>query len=63
MSDSSNTSPRSSTRRAALEYFRRVFDYRFLNTVVSLVSDNEAKLKRILHDEEFHQVLMDLYSE
>jgi type I restriction enzyme R subunit len=45
-----------------LENFRLVFDHRFLDTVVSRMDENEAIFKRILDDEEFRQVLMDLYA-
>ena len=45
-----------------LENFRLVFDHRFLATVVSRMDENEAIFKRILDDEEFRQVLMDLYA-
>jgi type I restriction enzyme R subunit len=44
------------------ENFRLVFDNRFMNTVVSRMDENEAIFKRILDDEEFRRVLMDLYA-
>jgi len=46
----------------SLENFRLVFDNRFMGTVVSRMDDNEAIFKRILDDEEFRQVLLDLYA-
>jgi type I restriction enzyme R subunit len=49
-------------RSNSLENFRLVFDQRFLDTVVARMDDNEAIFKRILDDEEFRQVLMDLYA-
>ncbi|MHB8262318.1 MAG: type I restriction endonuclease subunit R [Acidimicrobiales bacterium] len=49
-------------RSNTLENFRLVFDHRFLATVVSRMDENEAIFKRILDDEEFRQVLMDLYA-
>jgi len=42
--------------------FRLVFDNRFMNTVVGRMDLNEAIFKRILDDEEFRQVLTDLYA-
>ncbi len=49
-------------RSNTLENFRLVFDQRFLDTVVARMDENEAIFKRILDDEEFQQVLMDLYA-
>lgn len=49
-------------RGNTLENFRLVFDHRFLDTVVSRMDENEAIFKRILDDEEFRQVLIDLYA-
>jgi type I restriction enzyme R subunit len=49
-------------RSNTLENFRLVFDHRFIDTVVSRMDENEAIFKRILDDEEFRQVLMDLYA-
>ncbi|MHB8289434.1 MAG: type I restriction endonuclease subunit R [Acidimicrobiales bacterium] len=49
-------------RSNTLENFRLVFDHRFLDTVVSRMDENEAIFKRILDDEEFRQVLTDLYA-
>jgi type I restriction enzyme R subunit len=49
-------------RSNTLENFRLVFDQRFLDTVVSRMDENEAIFKRILDDEAFRQVLMDLYA-
>ncbi|MDA8034362.1 MAG: type I restriction endonuclease subunit R, partial [Actinomycetota bacterium] len=46
----------------SLEHFRLVFDDRFMGTVVSRMDDNEAIFKKILDDEEFRQVLMDLFA-
>ncbi|MHB1613130.1 MAG: type I restriction endonuclease subunit R, partial [Actinomycetes bacterium] len=46
----------------SLENFRLVFDNRFMGTVVARMDDNEAIFKRILDDEEFRSVLMDLYA-
>ena len=46
----------------SLENFRLVFDDRFLGTVVSRMDENEAIFKRILDDEDFRQVLVDLYA-
>jgi type I restriction enzyme R subunit len=45
-----------------LENFRLAFDNRFISTVVSRMDENEEIFKRILDDEEFRQVLMDLYA-
>ena len=45
-----------------LENFRLAFDDRFMGTVVSRMDENEEIFKRILDDEEFRQVLMDLYA-
>ena len=45
-----------------IENFRLVFDRRFMGTVVGRMDANEAIFKRILDDEEFRQVLMDLYA-
>ncbi|HEY3841645.1 MAG TPA: hypothetical protein VGL48_00205 [Acidimicrobiales bacterium] len=45
-----------------IENFRLVFDRMFTGTVVGRMDDNEALFKRILDDEEFRQVLMDLYA-
>jgi type I restriction enzyme R subunit len=45
-----------------LENFRLAFDNRFMGTVVSRMDENEEIFKRILDDEEFRQVLMDLYA-
>jgi type I restriction enzyme R subunit len=42
--------------------FRLAFDERFMNTVIEQMDDNEAIFKRILDDDEFRQVLMDLYA-
>ncbi len=49
-------------RSNTLENFRLVFDNRFLDTVISRMDENDAIFKRILDDEEFCQVLMDLYA-
>ena len=49
-------------RSNTLENFRLVFDNRFLDTVVARMDENEAIFKRILDDEEFRHVLMDLYA-
>jgi type I restriction enzyme R subunit len=49
-------------RSNTLENFRLVFDQHFLRTIVSRMDDNEAIFKRILDDDEFRQVLMDLYA-
>jgi type I restriction enzyme R subunit len=46
----------------SLENFRLVFDNRFMGTVVTRMDDNEAIFKRILDDEEFRAVLIDLYA-
>lgn len=45
-----------------LENFRLAFDGRFMNTVVTRMDENEAIFRRILDDDEFRQVLMDLYA-
>lgn len=45
-----------------IENFRLVFDRMFMGTVVGRMDDNEAIFKRILDDEEFREVLMDLYA-
>lgn len=44
------------------ENFRLVFDRMFMGTVVGRMDDNEAIFKRVLDDEEFREVLMDLYA-
>jgi type I restriction enzyme, R subunit len=49
-------------RANTLENFRLAFDERFMGTVVDRMDDNEAIFRRILDDEEFRQVLMDLYA-
>ena len=46
----------------SIENFRLVFDQRFMGTVVGRMDANEAIFKKILDDEEFRQVLMDLYA-
>jgi type I restriction enzyme, R subunit len=46
----------------SMENFRLVFDQRFMGTVVGRMDANEAIFKKILDDEEFRQVLMDLYA-
>ena len=50
-------------RGNSLENFRLVFDNRFMDTVVTRMDDNEAIFKRILDDDEFREVLMDIYAE
>jgi type I restriction enzyme R subunit len=45
-----------------IENFRLVFDPRFMGTVVGRMDENEAIFKRILDDDDFRQVLMDLYA-
>jgi type I restriction enzyme R subunit len=45
-----------------IEHFRLVFDPRFMGTVVVRMDENEAIFKRILDDDDFRQVLMDLYA-
>jgi len=49
-------------RGNTLENFRLVFDNRFMSTVVNRMDDNEAIFKRVLDDEDFRAVLMDLYA-
>jgi type I restriction enzyme R subunit len=49
-------------RSNTMENFRLAFDERFMNTVIEQMDDNEAIFKRILDDDEFRQVLMDLYA-
>jgi type I restriction enzyme R subunit len=49
-------------RSNTLENFRLVFDQHFLRTIVSRMDENEAIFKKILDDDEFRQVLMDLYA-
>jgi type I restriction enzyme R subunit len=50
-------------RNNTIENFRLVFDRMFMGTVVGRMDDNEAIFKRILDDEEFRDVLMDLYAD
>jgi type I restriction enzyme R subunit len=50
-------------RNNTIDNFRLVFDRMFMGTVVGRMDDNEAIFKRILDDEEFRQVLMDLYAD
>ncbi len=45
-----------------LENFRLAFDNTFMGTVVNRMDQNEAIFKRTLDDDEFRQVLMDLYA-
>jgi type I restriction enzyme R subunit len=49
-------------RNNTIENFRLVFDRMFIGTVVGRMDENEAIFKRILDDEEFREVLMDLYA-
>jgi len=49
-------------RNNTFENFRLVFDPRFLRTVADRMEGNEAIAKRIFDDQEFSQVLMDLYA-
>jgi type I restriction enzyme R subunit len=49
-------------RNNTIENFRLVFDRMFMDTVVTRMDDNEAIFKRILDDEEFSEVLKDLYA-
>ena len=49
-------------RNNTIENFRLVFDRMFMGTVVERMDDNEAIFKRILDDEDFREVLMDLYA-
>ena len=49
-------------RNNTIENFRLVFDRMFMGTVVGRMDDNEAIFKRILDDEAFRQMLMDLYA-
>jgi len=49
-------------RANTIENFSLVFDERFLRTIVGRMDENEAIFKRILDDEEFRQVLLDLYA-
>ncbi len=58
----SDTDVVAQARTNTLGNFRLVFDNRFLDTVVARMDDNEAIFKRILDDEAFRQVLMDLYA-
>ena len=45
-----------------LDNFRLGFDQKFLDDVVARMDDNEAIFKKILDDEEFRHVLIDLYA-
>jgi type I restriction enzyme R subunit len=45
-----------------LENFRLVFGRRFLDTIVGRMDENEAIYRRILDDDEFQKVLVDLYA-
>ena len=46
----------------SLDNFRLAFDRKFLQTIVTRVDANDEIYKKILDDEEFRQVLMDLYA-
>jgi type I restriction enzyme R subunit len=45
-----------------LENFRLVFGRRFLDTIVGRMDENEAIYRRILDDDEFQKVLVDVYA-
>jgi type I restriction enzyme R subunit len=45
-----------------LENFRLAFDRRFLDTIVGRMDENDAIYRRILDDEDFRKVLLDLYA-
>ncbi len=49
-------------RSNTLDNFRLAFDKRFLADVVARMDDNEAIFKKVLDDQEFRHVLMDLYA-
>lgn len=49
-------------RANTFDNFRLRFDQKFMDTVVSRMDLNEAIFKRVLDDEEFRRVLMDLYT-
>ena len=49
-------------RSNTLDNFRLAFDKRFLDDVVARMDDNEAIFKKVLDDQEFRNVLMDLYA-
>ncbi len=49
-------------RSNSLDNFRLAFDKRFLDDVVARMDDNEAIFKKVLDDQEFRNVLMDLYA-
>lgn len=49
-------------RSNTMENFRLAFDERFMNTVIERMDDNEAIFRRILDEDEFRQVLMDIYA-
>ncbi len=49
-------------RANTFDNFRLRFDQKFMDTVVSRMDLNEAIFKRVLDDEEFRRVLMDLYA-
>jgi type I restriction enzyme R subunit len=46
----------------SLDNFRLAFDRKFLQTIVTRVDANDEIYKKILDDEDFRQVLMDLYA-
>ena len=46
----------------SIDNFRLAFDRKFLQTIVTRVDANDEIFKKILDDEEFRQVLMDLYA-
>lgn len=50
-------------RQNTIENFKLVFDRNFLKTVIRRMDENEAIFKKILDDEEFRQVLRDLYAQ
>lgn len=52
----------SQARSNTMENFRLAFDERFMNTVIERMDENEAIFKRIIDNDEFRQVLMDLYA-
>ena len=49
-------------RSNTLDNFRLAFDKRFLDDVVARMDDNEAIFKKVLDDQEFRNVLIDLYA-
>jgi type I restriction enzyme R subunit len=57
-----NTEVIAQARSNTMENFRLAFDEHFMNTVIERMDENEAIFKRIIDDDEFRQVLMDIYA-